>query len=97
MSYHYNDVTKVSDLEELIYDLQADHCLLVMTYDCFHNDDAGDYSKDSLELLTWNQLQLLNQHIKDLWWFYQRIISHGLSNFVLSSRSDDDLCACENV
>ena len=32
MSYHYSDVTKISDLEELAYDLQADHCLLLMAF-----------------------------------------------------------------
>ena len=90
MSYHYSDVTKISDLEELAYDLQADHCLLLMAYDCFHNDDAGDYSKDSLELLTWNQLQMLKQHIDDLWWFYRAICNCGLSKIVLSKRSDSE-------
>lgn len=89
MSYHYSDVTKISDLEELAYDLQADHCLLLMAYDCYHNDDDGDYSKDSLELITWNQLQMLRQHINDLWWFYHRICDRGLAKVVLQTRTED--------
>lgn len=93
MSYHYNEVTKISDLEELAYDLQADHCLLLMAYDCYHNDDAGDYSKDSLELLTWNQLQLLRQHINDLWWFYHRMMDLGLAKIVLTKKKDDSIRA----